>query len=102
MSTTLEDLTEDRRRTLLSKLVKGGVIKDLGEEYALVIPNRMTVQFQCPNCDKDFSNRLMTKDMKGMRKYVTCPDCKKKAYLDNIGAPKEATRVSLEGLDQYY
>lgn len=98
---TISDLDEDRRRTLLSRLIKGGDLKGLGEEYQLTIPNRMTVSFTCPSCLKDFSNRLMTKDMQGMKKYVTCPECKKKAYLDNIAAPKDAARVELEGLEQF-
>lgn len=98
----VEDLTEDRRRTLLSKLVKGGDLEGLGDEYALAIPKRMTVQFQCPNCEKDFSNRLMTKDMGGMRKYVRCPECGKKAFLADIGTPKDAARISLEGMEEFF
>ena len=99
---SVENLSEDRRRTLLSKLIKGGDLDGLGNEFALTVPKRMTVQFQCPNCDKEFSNRLMTKDMEGMRKYVRCPECKKKAYLSDIGAPKEAARISEDPLGDFF
>ena len=94
MQLTLEKLTDDKRRTILSRLIKHGVTEELGKEFDITIPSRITVRFHCPKCRNPFSNRLMACDIQNMRKYINCPDCKSKAFLENIGAPKEATRLS--------
>jgi DNA-directed RNA polymerase subunit RPC12/RpoP len=99
MLSPVESLSDDRRRSLLSRLIKGEDLTSLGKDFDLVVPKRITVEYNCPSCGNDFKSRVMTGDMKGMSKYISCPDCRKSSYLNNIGVSQETTRIDPEGLD---